>query len=259
MIPSGDNIADVLAKWDAGSIPAFVAKMNAEARVLGLTGTHYVDTNGVNRGSESTAADQVKLASILMANQAVRSIVRNASLPFPVVGTITNYNPALGRDGIIGVKSGFTGHAGGCLVTAAYTKVGTQNVLVVTGVTGQPNGLYQAAAADEQLLGQAKKVLVPYVIPEKNRLVGYVLPKWITSRVLLRTSRHPVKIAAWPHMRINLSLSVPNFALPGRHKFSTVGYLNLAVAGNVIKRVPVINLSPIAGLPVDYKFITAKG
>ena len=41
MIPSADNIADYLARWDAGSIPAFVKKMNAMARALGLKDTHY--------------------------------------------------------------------------------------------------------------------------------------------------------------------------------------------------------------------------
>lgn len=258
LIPSGDNIADILAKWDAGSVAAFVAKMNTEVQTLGLPGTHYVDANGVNHGSSSTATDQVKLASILMANQTVRSIVRNVSMPFPVVGTITNYNPALGQDGIIGVKSGFTGHAGGCLVTAAYVKVGQQNVLVVTGVTGQPNGLYQAATADEQLLSQTKTVLFPYTVPEKARLVGYVTPKWASGRVLLQTGRHAVKVVGWSGMHINLSLTVPNSTLPGRHKFSTVGYLNLTVAGNVFKTIPVVNLSQVAQLPVDYKLVASK-
>ncbi len=257
LIPSGDNIADVLAKWDAGSVSNFVAKMNLEARILGLPGTHYVDANGVNHGSSSTAADQVKLAALLMRNQVVRAIVRNNSLPFPVVGTITNYNPALGQDGIIGVKSGFTGHAGGCLVVAAYDKVGNKNVLLLVGVTGQKNGLYQAATADETLLAQARKVLRIYSLPEKNKLVGYVRPSWsMSDKVLLKTENHALKIVAWPTMKVRLSLFVPNLSLPGRPRLSRVGKLEATDGGNNLIDLPVLNLQPTTPLPSDYKILT---
>ncbi|HEV8064132.1 MAG TPA: hypothetical protein VGP46_04835, partial [Acidimicrobiales bacterium] len=48
IIPSADNIADYLAAWDAGSVKAFVAKMNAEVKALGLGCTHYADASGVD-------------------------------------------------------------------------------------------------------------------------------------------------------------------------------------------------------------------
>ena len=54
MIPSACNIADYLAVWDAGSIAAFVRKMNATATAFGLAQTHYADASGlstVNRGA----------------------------------------------------------------------------------------------------------------------------------------------------------------------------------------------------------------
>ena len=44
-----------LADGDAGSIPAFVAKMNRAAAALGLTGTHYSTPVGVDTpGNYST-------------------------------------------------------------------------------------------------------------------------------------------------------------------------------------------------------------
>src|SRR5579862_3798901 len=39
LIPSGNNMAETLARWDAGSVAAFVAKMNARAKELGLAHT----------------------------------------------------------------------------------------------------------------------------------------------------------------------------------------------------------------------------
>ena len=51
LVHSANNYADHLARWDAGSIPAFVAKMNADAARLGMHNSHFVDPSGVNPGS----------------------------------------------------------------------------------------------------------------------------------------------------------------------------------------------------------------
>ena len=48
LIPSGNNIAVLLADWDAGSTDAFVAKMNAAAKTLGLASSHFVDVSGLD-------------------------------------------------------------------------------------------------------------------------------------------------------------------------------------------------------------------
>lgn len=57
LIPSGNNIASLLARWDAGSEAAFAAKMNTRARQLGLGGTRYGDASGADPATVSTAAD----------------------------------------------------------------------------------------------------------------------------------------------------------------------------------------------------------
>ncbi|GAA3017787.1 hypothetical protein GCM10020229_31240 [Kitasatospora albolonga] len=43
MLPSANNVARLLARWDSGSEAAFVEKMNAEAKALGMTNTTYAD------------------------------------------------------------------------------------------------------------------------------------------------------------------------------------------------------------------------
>jgi D-alanyl-D-alanine carboxypeptidase (penicillin-binding protein 5/6) len=165
LVPSADNIADYLAIWDAGSMRAFVTKMNAAARALGMTRTHYADASGLSPSSRSDAADQATIAATLMKNPIVRGIVSKRSLPFPVAGTIWNYNPGLGIAGIVGVKSGYTSQAQGCLATAAYRTVAGRQVLVVAVTLGQPGGLGEAARGDEQLLASAGSFLVAYRAP----------------------------------------------------------------------------------------------
>ncbi len=54
LIPSANNFAETLARWDAGSIDAFVAKMNARTAALKLTHTRFADTSGADAGSVST-------------------------------------------------------------------------------------------------------------------------------------------------------------------------------------------------------------
>ena len=54
---SANDIAFSLAMWDAGSMPAFVAKMNALVASLGATDTHYVDASGYDPQSVSSASD----------------------------------------------------------------------------------------------------------------------------------------------------------------------------------------------------------
>ncbi len=64
LVHSADNYADLLATWDAGSIPAFVAKMNATAARLGMTHSHFADASGVDPASQSTASDLLKVAAL---------------------------------------------------------------------------------------------------------------------------------------------------------------------------------------------------
>ncbi len=146
LVHSADNYADLLARWDAGSTTAFVAKMNADASHLGMDQSHFADASGVDPSSMSTAADLLKVAALDMSNPAFASMVRMTSITLPVAGTISTYTPLIGLQGIIGVKSGFTTAAGGCDVLAVVRTVHGRPVLVLAAVTGQtgPEVLAQA-------------------------------------------------------------------------------------------------------------------
>jgi serine-type D-Ala-D-Ala carboxypeptidase (penicillin-binding protein 5/6) len=137
LVHSADNYADLLARWDAGSIPAFVAKMNADAARLGMLHSHFADASGINPFSSSTASDLLKVAAPDMANAAFASLVKMPSITLPVAGTISTYTPLLGLQGIIGVKSGFTNAAGGCDVLGVVRTVQGKPVLLLAAVTGQ--------------------------------------------------------------------------------------------------------------------------
>lgn len=215
LMSSGDNIADILAAWDAHSIPAFVAKMNANARALHLVRTTYADPSGVSDGSRSTPAEQVIVAAQLMKDPVARTIVAQQSVSFPVAGTIPNFNPALGTDGIIGVKSGFTQAAMGCLAVAAMRTVHGQQVMEIAVSTGSIYGLSGAATVDEQLLAQATPNLVPVQpIRSTTTLTNYDLPG-STTPLSLRPLHTAPTFIAWHGAHLSSKMLIRSGVIPG--------------------------------------------
>jgi D-alanyl-D-alanine carboxypeptidase (penicillin-binding protein 5/6) len=138
LLASADNMAWILARWDADSQDAFVAKMNATARTLGMTGTSYTDASGLDPSTVSTAADQVRLGMAAMQVPALAAITAMPTAVVPVAGTIRSTNTLLGQDGIVGLKTGSTQAAGGCILIAAWQEASGRNALMVAATFGQP-------------------------------------------------------------------------------------------------------------------------
>jgi D-alanyl-D-alanine carboxypeptidase (penicillin-binding protein 5/6) len=134
---SANDVAYSLAVWDAGSESAFVVKMNALAASLGATHTHYVDASGFDPQSVSTAADCLRIAAAGMAIPVFAQVAGMATVSLPLVGTVHNIVTEIGSNGVVGVKSGYTSQAGGCMVLAAYRIVGGRSVLVLASALGQ--------------------------------------------------------------------------------------------------------------------------
>jgi len=148
MLPSANNVAALLAVHDAGSVPAFLARMNATARALGMRSTRYTDPSGYLDTTVSTAADQLELALAAMRVPAFAAIVDQPSATLPVAGRVRNYDALVGSDGFVGVKTGSDAAAGGCLVFAKRTLVAATPLLVLGVVLGQRAGALIDAALE---------------------------------------------------------------------------------------------------------------
>ncbi|HEY6473524.1 MAG TPA: hypothetical protein VIY26_11585, partial [Acidimicrobiales bacterium] len=94
LIDSGSDMATLLANWDAGTVGAFVAKMNAAAARLGMTSTHVTDPSGVDPATTSTAEDLVRLGEAALSIPVLKQIVSlgQASVPIPMTSTVYNLN-----------------------------------------------------------------------------------------------------------------------------------------------------------------------
>jgi D-alanyl-D-alanine carboxypeptidase (penicillin-binding protein 5/6) len=159
LLPSANNIAAVLARWDAGSEARFVARMNATARSLGMARTRYTDPSGYDDGTVSTAADQVRIVDRAMRLPVFAGIVATPAAALPVTGIVDNTNTLLGHNGFVGVKTGSTAAAGGCFAFRAVRLIGGRRTTITGVVLGQPGrdriaaGLAAADALVDRLAG----------------------------------------------------------------------------------------------------------
>jgi D-alanyl-D-alanine carboxypeptidase (penicillin-binding protein 5/6) len=159
LIPSGNNIAWLLAARVAGSGSGFVAEMNAEARTLGMNSTTYTDPSGWDTGTVSTAADQLRLFRQAMRFPVFRQIVSMPSVTLPVSGTLNNTNPIL-TAGYAG-KTGSDSAAGACLAFFTHVTIGGRRLTAAGVVLGQwENGNASVVLA---AAGQAAERLVSSV------------------------------------------------------------------------------------------------
>ena len=140
LVASGNNFAVILAKHEAGSINAFITKMNTTAAALGMTHTSYTDPSGLHTTTVSTASDQLLLATRAMAIPAFAHIVGMTSVTLPVQGTAANFNTAVGSNGYVGIKTGSETESGGCLMFANRQVRGGHTVTILGVVLGQQAG-----------------------------------------------------------------------------------------------------------------------
>lgn len=210
LLPSGNNVATLLAAWDAHSQHGFVAKMNATARSLGLAHTHYTDASGVHPGTVSTADDQVRLAMRAMQLPVFRQVVGLSQATLPVAGRLYNKDALLGRAGIVGIKTGTTSEAGACFVFAADRQLAGHQITVVGAVLhqlaapGQPVNITTAFHASLALLASVDHLLVGRRVVRRGAPVAWLSFPW-TSPAPLRAA-HGVSLAGWPGLHVHATV-----------------------------------------------------
>jgi D-alanyl-D-alanine carboxypeptidase len=238
MIPSANNIARLLARWDAGSEEAFVEKMNDTAKELGMTNTTYTDPSGLKETTVSTAEDQVKLGNAAMRIPAMVAITSAASWTDPTGKYWSNYNELPYTIGAIGIKTGSTTKAGGNLLFAAHKKVGGRTVTIVGAILGQhkPPILTTANAVSKTALLAAQDVPTSAKILKKGDVVGYVDDRLGGHTPVVVTK--DVTAVGWAGLKVKLSLvakDVPSVGKVG----DEVGTLTVGDGSDGAVKVPV--------------------
>jgi len=124
LMSSENRAAHALGRTFPGGLAAFVAAMNAKARALGMSDTHYVDPTGLNSQNQSSAHDLAMLVKAAYQQPLIRELSTSPEYAVRVGARQLQYhntnslvrNPSWD----IGLqKTGYIVEAGRCLVLQA--------------------------------------------------------------------------------------------------------------------------------------------
>ena len=136
LVPSANDAATALAAYVGhGSIPRFVALMNAKAKELGLTSTHFENPHGLDQpGHVSSARDMTTLLTAALRNPFIRTWSTRSTATIAGGRTLTSTDDLIGTLPLIGAKTGHTDDAGWSQVAA----VQGDGVRITASVLGSP-------------------------------------------------------------------------------------------------------------------------
>ena len=192
LIPSANDAAVVLAEHVAGSVSKFSDLMNEKAKEIGCKNTHFVNPNGIhNKNHVSTAYDLALIGQYAMKNNTFRKIVKKTQYTLPATNkysktdrTFKTTNDLLIKNtstaksnyyypNATGVKTGYTGEAGNCLVAAAK-KDNMEVISVVLGADFTKEGLSEKFLDSIALLDYAFDHYAIEILQEKNSVLQEV-------------------------------------------------------------------------------------
>jgi D-alanyl-D-alanine carboxypeptidase (penicillin-binding protein 5/6) len=123
LLRSGNDTAVAIAEYIGGDLEGFAKIMNQKANEIGLKNSNFVTPHGLDDELHyTTAYDLAILTNYALNNETFYKVVSTKQISVNIGNysrTLINTNELLGNvDGVYGVKTGFTGNAGRCLVSA---------------------------------------------------------------------------------------------------------------------------------------------
>ncbi len=136
---SFNDVAVTLARDTAGSVEAFVARMNARARRMRMYDTHFANPNGLPAAQYSTANDMALAACYAYNNPVIRNCINIPEYTFLKADGTTRRIRSTNRllkqyPWVHGMKTGYTNAAGKCLISCG-SDGGRAVIVVVLGST----------------------------------------------------------------------------------------------------------------------------
>ncbi|MBT0671380.1 D-alanyl-D-alanine carboxypeptidase [Novosphingobium profundi] len=248
MTASGNDACIVLAKGYAGSVPAWTAKMNAAAKRLGMTRSHYNTPNGwMDEGQTYvTASDMVRLADAM--------IMRHPRLYHEFSGVkqyhwrdvaMRSHDPTVGIvPGADGIKTGYTREAGYNFVGTAV-RDGRRLVMVLAG---SPTYIVRDAAARKLLEWGFADWTPRHLFDEGETVAKAQVQGGADLSVPLVTDRevHATLPTSAPNRKISLAVHYRGPLVAPIRKGDRVGDLEISVEGLAPGHVPLYAAQDVA-------------
>jgi D-alanyl-D-alanine carboxypeptidase (penicillin-binding protein 5/6) len=242
LIPSANNFAETLARWDAGSVSAFVARMNTRAAALNMTHTKFADVSGATPGSVSTPSDLVSLGIAAMKQAVFAQIVGMGQAELPVAGIVYNVDAVLGQSGITGIKTGSGLNSGANFLFAAVVTADGHQVTVYGCVMGQATLALAFSTAKTLIASMAANLHVRRVIARNQTIATYVAP-WGAQSDLV--SSVDVDLIEWPGMVLRQRLDARSLVIDQPLAAGTGEGTEHVVLGDYNLDVPLVTADPM--------------
>jgi D-alanyl-D-alanine carboxypeptidase (penicillin-binding protein 5/6) len=265
MVKSANDAAVALAEASAGSVEAYVEKMNTKAQELGLTNTHFANPHGLDSEEHySSARDLALLAQYAMGNEEFRRIVGLEKVNIPWGGR--DYDRVLeSRNGLLGevpfvdgVKTGYTRKAGFCLVGSG-TREGLSLVSVILGEATKDELYDDTVALLEYGFSRYRDV----TLTEKNVTMAEMpVPFTIDRKLpLITQTALGCKVYLDDEIESAVTLNAP-LVLPVA-KGQVLGKVSYEVGGQPFSDVPLVAAeaieAPTLGVKVRYYWARFAG
>lgn len=244
IVQSGNDASIALAELIAGSEPAFVERMNAEVKRLGLTNTHFTNATGLSNPQHyTTAADLARLTAAL---------IRDFPNDYPLYSlkefrynniSQPNRNRLLWIDPYVdGVKTGHTDAAGYCLIASA--KRGERRLLSV--VLGAASDAARATES-QKLLNYGFQafdtvLLYPPDKPISNLRVWKGTEKEVAAGTL---ASQYVTLPKGRAEKLELSMAATEPLVAPVTKGQRVGTVSIAFEGKAVAEFPLVALQDV--------------
>jgi len=169
------------------------------------------DPSGLAGSTVASPRDLVTLGEIALANPVIAEIVNQRTATIPVAGQIYNVNAMLGRDGIIGIKTGNNDADLGAYLFASQQQVGASTITIIGVIMDGPS-LGATLTASLPLIQSTSQNFSERTMVTEGQHLGYYQVPW-EGRVPVVASR-AVKLVSWstetPEVRlIKQPLQVP--------------------------------------------------
>jgi serine-type D-Ala-D-Ala carboxypeptidase (penicillin-binding protein 5/6) len=231
LLPSANNFADTLGRWTAGSLDGFVALLNSTASQMGMSHTHFADPSGFSPDTVSSASDLVLLGRAVLQVPALAALVATQKAELPDGTALENLDALLGTvPGWLGIKTGSTPQAGGCLLFAARRDVGGGVTVTIVGAVLAQTDLHAALDAAKTAVESGFSGYAVIPASEQLDVHGSVTTRWDARSFLRSEPRNGRAIAVRMGTKVDLTTRVLEVA-PGATAGSRVGVVDGVVEG----------------------------
>jgi len=199
LIPSGNNIGELLSKWDVGSEAAMVVKLNARARTLHLLNTTFDDVSGVSIKTVSVPAELEVLAGLAIKDPVIPGIVSQKQAEIPVAGVVFNVDYVLGQENIVGIKTGSSPDGGANFVFASSNAINGRPVTILGAVMGLTT-LDDAFNASKALIKAARPLLTIKHVVNRDQTMGVYQAPWGSRSDIV--AQQGLDVVTWPGVTV---------------------------------------------------------